>query len=143
MIDHILFLGQYSGFQLVLLIDLHQILTFLIEFTIIAIFTHRLARRSANPPKTYALLSIVAVGVFAANIPSFLIFLTFQFNRDLLYLIVPVSIVLEFLLLLVLFLILGILSQDRRRVGVGVLFFSVLVGNLISYGAFWALTLIL
>ncbi len=143
MIDYILGFGLYTVPQLVLLIDLHQIITFLIEFIITAFVIHRLSRSSANPPKTYALMSIMAVAVFAANIPSFLIFLTLEFNITLFYLIIPVSIAIEYFFLLVMFIILGIIPEERRRAGAVFLLISVVVGNLLSYGAFLALTLLL
>ena len=141
MLLRILRLGQLTGFELLLLVDLHQILTFLIEFILIALVVYRLSRQSAKPPKPYALLSIMAVSVFAANIPSFLLFLSLGFDCNLFYLIIPVSIALEYVFLLVMFLILGILPETKRLVGAVVLLISVVVGNLLSYGVFWVLTI--
>lgn len=140
MIERVMRMNPYTGFQLVLLVDLHQIITFLIEFTIIAIVLYKLNRWSADPPKTYALLSIAAVLVFAANIPSFLIFLTLQFNYNLFFIVIPLSIVIEYIFLLVMLIILKIIPDNRKLIGAGILFLSVLIGNLLSYGAFWALT---
>jgi hypothetical protein len=143
MLLRILRIGQLTGFELLLLVDLHQIGTFLIEFILIALVVYRLSRSSKSPPKTYALLSIMAVGVFAANIPSFLLFLTLGFNCNLFYLIIPVSIAIEYIFLLLMFLLLRILPDDRRFFSALALFIAVTVGNLLSYGVFWVLTILL
>ncbi|MFX1476432.1 MAG: hypothetical protein ACFFCO_13325 [Promethearchaeota archaeon] len=143
MLERILRIGQLTGSQLVLLVDLHQIITFLIEFTIIALVVYKLSSWSTTPPKTYALFSITAVGVFAANIPSFLILLTAQFDWSRVYILFPISIALEFCFLLVLFLVLEVLPPGKRRVAIAYLFIAILVSNILSFGVFWLLFVML
>jgi hypothetical protein len=143
MLERVLRFGQLTGFELVLLVDLHQIITFIIEFVVVALVVYKLSRWSPSPPKTYALLSITAVGVFAANIPTFLIFLTAQFNWDLVYIIFPISVAIEFMFLLFLFLILNVLPSGKRRIATAYLFTAILIGNTISFGVFWILFVLL